>query len=167
MPSPIWVCWGQRSVPKRDEGPVCSEHITLPWLWYLLGSSFRDHIEARLPGLSFIYFLSSLFASISIHCSGESSLQSQVDMALGLPRWLSGKESACSTGDTGDKGAIPGLGRSPRGRNGNLLQFSCLENSTDRGAWQATVHGVTKGQTGLSMSIGHSFGFPPCFLLDA
>ena len=68
-------------------------------------------------------------------------------MALGLPRWLSGKESAYSAGDTGDEGTIPGLGRSRRGGNGNLLQFSCLENSTDRGAWQATVYGITKGQT--------------------
>jgi len=68
-------------------------------------------------------------------------------MALGLPRWLSGKESAYNAGDTGDEGTIPGLGRSRRGGNGNLLQFSCLENSTDRGAWQATVHGITKGQT--------------------
>ena len=68
-------------------------------------------------------------------------------MTLGLPRWLSGKESAYNAGDTGDEGTIPGLGRSRRGGNGNLLQFSCLENSTDRGAWQATVHGITKGQT--------------------
>ena len=68
-------------------------------------------------------------------------------MALGLTRWLSGKESAYNAGDTGDEGTIPGLGRSRRGGNGNLLQFSCLENSTDRGAWQATVHGITKGQT--------------------
>ena len=44
-------------------------------------------------------------------------------------------------------GSIPGLGRSPRGRNGNPLQYSCLENPMDRGAWQATVHGVAKSQT--------------------
>ena len=45
---------------------------------------------------------------------------------------------------------LPELGRSPRGRNGNPLKYSCLENSTDRGAWWATVHGVTKGHTLLS-----------------
>ena len=45
-----------------------------------------------------------------------------------------------------DAGLIPGLGRSPGGGNSNPLQCSCLGNSTDRGAWQATVHGVTKGQ---------------------
>ena len=50
--------------------------------------------------------------------------------------WLSGKESACSTGDSG---STPELGRSPGGGNGNSLQYSCLENSMDRGAWQAML----------------------------
>ena len=45
---------------------------------------------------------------------------------------------------------FPGLGRSPGEGNGNPLQYSCLENPMDRGAWQATVHGVTKSQTRLS-----------------
>ena len=55
-----------------------------------------------------------------------------------------GKESACNVGDLG---SIPGSGISPREGNGYLLQYSCLEYSTDREAWRATVHGVTKGQT--------------------
>ena len=63
------------------------------------------------------------------------------------PWWLSGKESACNVGDPG---LIPGLGRSPRKRNGNPLQYFCLENPMDRGAWWATVHQVTKSQTRLS-----------------
>ena len=54
------------------------------------------------------------------------------------------KESACSAGE---QGSISGLGRSSIQGNGNLLQYSCLENSMDRGAWRATVHGVTKSQT--------------------
>ena len=54
---------------------------------------------------------------------------------------LDGKESACHVGDLG---LIPGLGRSPGGEHGNPLQYSCLENSMDRWAWRATVHGVTK-----------------------
>ena len=66
---------------------------------------------------------------------------------MGLPRWLSGKESACNAGDPGDMGSIPGSGRSPGGGNGNPLQFSCLENPMDREAWQATVYGITKSQT--------------------
>ena len=48
-----------------------------------------------------------------------------------------------------DAGSIPGSGRSPGGGHGNPLQYACLENLTDRGAWWATVHGVTKYQTGL------------------
>ena len=52
-----------------------------------------------------------------------------------------GKDSACNTGDLG---SIPGLGRSPREGNGYPPQYSGLENSMDRGAWQATVYGVTK-----------------------
>ena len=46
--------------------------------------------------------------------------------------------------NAGDSGSIPGLGRSPAGGNGNLLQYSCLENPMDRGAWWATVDGVTE-----------------------
>ena len=52
----------------------------------------------------------------------------------GLPWWLSGKESACNVGAAGDPGWIPGSGRSPRGRNGNPLQYSCLKNPMDREA---------------------------------
>ena len=46
-----------------------------------------------------------------------------------------------------DAGSIPGSGRSPGGENGNPLQYSCLENRIDRGAWQATVYGITKSKT--------------------
>ena len=60
---------------------------------------------------------------------------------MGLPWWLSGKESACNVGDTG---LIPGSGRCPGGGNGNPLQYSCLGNPVDRGAWQAIVHGVAE-----------------------
>ena len=51
--------------------------------------------------------------------------------------------------DVRDVGLIPGSRRSPRGRHGNSLQYSCLENQMDRGAWQATVHRVTKSWTRL------------------
>ena len=49
--------------------------------------------------------------------------------------------------NAGDSASIPGLGRSPGGRHGNPLQYSCLENPMDRGGWWATIHGVTKSQT--------------------
>ena len=51
--------------------------------------------------------------------------------------------------DVRDAGSVPGLGRSPGRGHGNPLQYSCLENSMDRGAWRSTVHGVTKSQTRL------------------
>ena len=58
-----------------------------------------------------------------------------------------GKASACSVEDPG---SIPGSGRSPGEGNGNPLQYSCLKNSMDRGAWRATVHGVTNSRTQLN-----------------
>ena len=79
-----------------------------------------------------------------------------------------GKESACNVGDLGsipglgrspgegnigDLGSIPGLGRSSGEGNGNPLQYSCLENPMDRGAWQAIVHGVTR--------VGHDLATTP------
>ena len=61
-----------------------------------------------------------------------------------------GKDSACNAGDTG---SIPGSGRSPAEGNGNPLQYSCLENPMDRGAWQATIHGVAR--------VGHDLAILP------
>ena len=58
----------------------------------------------------------------------------------GLPWWLSGKESCCNAGDAS---LIPGPGRSPGRGHGNPLQYSCLENPMDRGAWGAIVNTVT------------------------
>ena len=58
--------------------------------------------------------------------------------------------SSGNAGDPRDTGLIPGLRRSPGGRNGKPLQYSYLENPVDRGAWQAIVHRVAKSRTGLS-----------------
>ena len=63
----------------------------------------------------------------------------QVDAGTGV------KNPPAGAGDAGDSSSIPGSGR-PREGNGNPLQYSCLEHPVDRGAWQATIHGVTKGQ---------------------
>ena len=66
---------------------------------------------------------------------------------MGFPGGSDAKESACNAGDPG---SIPGWGRSPGGGHGNPLQYSCLENPMDRGAWRATVHGVAESRARLS-----------------
>ena len=70
---------------------------------------------------------------------------------MGFPGGSVVENLPANTGDAGDAGSIPGSERFPGGGNGNPLQYSCLENPMDRGAWQATVHGVAKSRTRLSM----------------
>ena len=70
------------------------------------------------------------------------------------------KNPPATVGDERDSGSIPGSGRSPGGGNGNPLQYSCLENPTDRGAQQATVHGVTQSQTRLERLSTHTHSRP-------
>ena len=60
-----------------------------------------------------------------------------------------GKESACNPGDSGDTSSIPGSRKSPGWRHGNPLQYSCLENPIDRGAWPVTVNSLSKSRTQL------------------
>ena len=67
----------------------------------------------------------------------------------GLHRGHSGEESASDAGAARDTGSIPGLGKYPGGGHGNPFQYCCLENPMGRGAWKATVHGVTKSWTRL------------------
>ena len=81
---------------------------------------------------------------------------------LGNPLYADSYRSTCNSGDLG---LIPGSGRSPEEGNGNPLQYSCLGNSTDRGAWWATVHGVTKSQTWLSDSHIDTLSHPASYHL--
>ena len=83
--------------------------------------------------------------SVQLHIRLDSLMNSG-DYS-GFPGGSDGKESACNVGDPG---SIPGLGRSPGEWNGNLLQYSCLENFIDRGAWRAIFHGIANSQTQLS-----------------
>ena len=73
--------------------------------------------------------------------------------SLGFPGCSVGKESACSAGNVG---SISGSGKFPEGGHGTVLQYSCLENPMDRGAWQTTVLGVTKSQTRLQQVSTHT-----------
>ena len=87
----------------------------------------------------------------------EEPLASSIALlGTGFPGGSDGRDSACHVGDPG---LIPGLGRTPGegNGNGNPLLHSCLENSTDRGDWQATVHGVSKSWTRLSNTKGLSY----------
>ena len=75
---------------------------------------------------------------------------------LGFPGGSVVKNLPANAGDTRHVGLIPGLGRSPGRGNGNPLQYSCLENPMDRGAWRAMVHSLTKSQTWLERLSTHA-----------
>ena len=77
----------------------------------------------------------------------KSQTQVSTHTHFGLLWWFSGKESACYTGDAG---SVPGSGRSPGEGNGNPLQYSCLGNPMDRGAWWPVVHGVARAEHDLA-----------------
>ena len=89
------------------------------------------------------------------------SESSMITCYCSLPVWafqvaLVAKNLPANAGDVKDMGSIPGSGGSPGEGNGNPLQCSCLENPMDRGAWQATVHRVTKSQTRLKRLGAHA-----------
>ena len=79
--------------------------------------------------------------NIASDCSLASSL---IIGHLSFQVVLVVKDPPAKAGDVGDLGSIPGLGRSPGGGHGNPLQYTCMENPMDRGAWRATFHGTTK-----------------------
>ena len=83
---------------------------------------------------------------------------------MGFPGGSDGKESPCSEGDLG---SIPGSGRSPREGNRNPLQYSCLENPVDGGAWQATVHEVAESDMTEQLSLSEIFTLGKYKGLDA
>ena len=119
-------------VLKSPEKPKGMRFRELPG-WRRSGSSGRNVPPERVhaPSTYLTLYISS------IGCSWVISR---------FPRWRSGKESVSA----GDAGSIPVSGRSPGVGNDNLSHYSCPGNLMDRGAWQATVHGVKKSWTGLS-----------------
>ena len=112
--------------------------------------------SGRCPGGRHVFFRGEFprtksLASCSPWGHKESDMTEQLSTAhifrAGLPRWLSGKESTCQAGEAS---LIPGSERSAGGGHGNPLQYSCLRNPMDGGAWWATVHRVTKSWTQVS-----------------
>ena len=77
-------------------------------------------------------------------CASVDICVVHVVSGYGFPGGSGVKNLPINAGDAGDTALIPGTGRSPGGAHGNPLQYSCLENPMNRGAWRATVHGVTK-----------------------
>ena len=110
---------------------------------WILSNVFSASIEM------IIWFLSLILLMWSNHIDWFADIDpsSQPRINLGFPGDSDCKKSAHNVGDLG---SIPGLGRSPGEANSYPLQYSCLENSMDRGAWQATVHRVAKSWTQLS-----------------
>ena len=107
-------------------------------------------ISAAFPhGLPLQPHLDSSLGKGSVPNSSLSQMDWDVGLGTGLGNasWLSAKESACNSGDPG---SIPGSGGSPGEGNGNPLQYSCLENTMDRGAVWDTVRGIAKSQIQLS-----------------
>ena len=103
-----------------------------------------------------------------VYCYGSHnilshpSFESSLCVFEGFPGGSEGKESACNAEDTGDASSVPGLRRSPGEGQGNPVQYTCLENPTDRRACRATVHRVAESDT--IEATEHIFVFEQCFL---
>ena len=129
----------------------------LPWnpwspVTHLVVLEERDFVS--FPSIACLLYIRSLVHSrwaslvaqlvknlLAVWETWVRSLGWEDPLEKGFPHSLVSIESACNAGDLG---SIPGLGRSPGEGNGNPVQYSCLENPMDRGAWQDTVHGVAR-----------------------
>ena len=140
-------------IPEVLLGPVCLLVALCDPLDYSLpGPSIHGILQVRL--LEWVAISFSRRSSQPRDWTWVSCIAGRFFTIWALVQWIKGfpggsevKTSACNAGDLG---LIPGLGRSPGERNGNPLQYSCLENPMDGGAWWATVHRVAKSRTRLS-----------------
>ena len=130
----VWATAENSSWCLANWGRCCSGQTTLiicPCLW------------------KFPYKFLLIFVTLPLFCRGRGRVPSVLLLQSEIPS-VDGWEDKEFAFNAGVLDLIPGLGRSPGEGNGNPLQYSGLENSTDRGTWQATVHGVAKSQTWLS-----------------
>ena len=114
---------------------------TLWWIIWINKFHLQENNHSNVCFLSYHPYVFPLWIGLHLY--------------LGSPGGSVGKEFACNVGDIGDAGLIPGLGRFPGGGHGYPLQYSCMENPMDRGAWRAIVHGVSKSQTRLKWLSTH------------
>ena len=141
----FWMFSFKPRFPCGSDGRVCLQcgrPKFSPWVRKIPWRRKWQSTPALLPGKS--------HGQRSLIVHGVAKSQTQLSELIIIIRHMDfpgssdGKESACNAGDFG---LIPELGRSPGGGNGNLLQYSCPENSMERGAWWTTVHGVAGSRT--------------------
>ena len=113
----------------------------------IVHSHFRESLHSLHPRISHPSIHTAPVRSNPIYRRSLRGIDPISPGPKGFPSGSDSKESACNAGDLG---SVPGSGRSPGERNGNPLQYSCLKNPMDRGAWWATVYGVAKSWTQLS-----------------
>ena len=138
--SPIKACWSY---------PTYVTNVSISHLLCFSAPSLQSP-PSQSPPSSSPYFRLPFFPVSVWRAKTLPRLPTEVTQLFpqpGASPVLSGEESACGAGVTGDASLIPGSGRSPGGGHGNPLQCSCLETSMDRGAWWAVVHGVAKSLT--------------------
>ena len=140
--------WGRGSVPGRPH-EVLLGHVTVSFTahYQCLPVGFPFSVTVNNAAVNSLHICPSILLFLLTYLFNNEDPKifenhlCRVFTYKGFPRSSVGKQSACNAGDLG---SIHGSGRSPREGNGNLHQYSCLENPMDRGTWQATVYGVTR-----------------------
>ena len=138
----MWVMWFQNHRYMEDRTKCMTQSVTDTGI--SLVTSHCMHIFKKY--IKRTYFLRSTITWIYL----------EIRVQRDFPWWLSGKEPTYKAGVAGDTGSIPGLGRCHGGGHGNPLQYFCLENLMDRGAWWATVHRVSNSRTQLKWVSTHA-----------
>ena len=141
----------QRSFPTLglNPSPLHCRQIHYPLSHQ--GSQMYMYIDWNMCIYAYICVCVCVYTQVCVACVSLC-----VCVYVGFPGSSVGKEFFCNAGDTGDMGFIPGSERSPGEVNGSPLHYSCLENPMDRGAWWATVHGVSKSWTRLKELTVHT-----------
>ena len=136
----VWkILWTEETGGLKSKG---SQRVGHNWVQH---NPLEQHSSKCGPGAMWVHQHHQ-----NAHENTSANLVSLSWVLERLPKWLSSKETACLYRSY--VSSIPGSRKSPGGGNGNPLQCSCLGNPTDEGTWWATVHGVSKSWTQLSMS---------------